>query len=122
MEHRLGTRHAVDLDVYLRTYGSTVSAKGRVKDLSVSGAFVTTQLPCRALLQVAVQIVPASRLRRNCAPVEGLIARVTAAGIAVEWDELQPELLTQFLPPPGLLMPLGQMDDQRHPHRKRSTR
>jgi hypothetical protein len=97
MEHRLGTRHAVDLEVYLRTWGATVSAKGRLKDLSVSGAFVTTQLPCRALLHVALQIVPARQLRRNCAPVEGLIARVAADGIGVEWDELQPELLTQFL-------------------------
>jgi hypothetical protein len=97
MEHRLGTRHAVDLEVYLRTWGSTVSAKARVKDLSVSGAFVTTQLPCRALLHVAVQIVPARHLRRNCASVEGLIARIAPDGIGVEWDELQPELLTQFL-------------------------
>jgi hypothetical protein len=97
MEHRLGTRHTIDLEVYLRTWGSTVSAKGRLKDLSVSGAFVTTQLPCQALLHVALQIVPARQLRRNCAPVEGLIARVAADGIGVEWDELQPELLTQFL-------------------------
>ena len=66
MEHRLGTRHAVDLEVYLRTWGATVSGKGRVKDLSVSGAFVTTQLPCRALLHVAVQIVPTRHLRRRC--------------------------------------------------------
>jgi hypothetical protein len=97
MEHRLGTRHAIDLDVYLRTWGSTVSAEGRLKDLSVSGAFVTTQLPCRPLLHIAVQIVPAGHLRRSCIPVEGLIARVAADGIAVEWDELQPQLLAQFL-------------------------
>jgi hypothetical protein len=97
MEHRLGTRHAIDLEVYLRTWGSTVSAKGRLKDLSVSGAFVTTLLPCQAMLHIAVQIVPGGQLRRNCVPVEGLITRVAAEGIGVEWDELQPELLTQFL-------------------------
>ena len=97
MEHRLGTRHAVELDVYLRTWGSTVSAKGRLKDLSVSGAFVATQLPCRAFLHIAVQIIPKAQSRRSCIPVEGLIARVAADGIGVEWDELQPELLAQFL-------------------------
>jgi hypothetical protein len=97
MEHRLGTRHAIDLDVYLRTWGSTVSAKGRLKDFSVSGAFVATQLPCRTYLHIAVQIVPQAQSRRSCVPVEGLIARVAADGIGVEWDELQPELLTQFL-------------------------
>jgi hypothetical protein len=97
MEHRLGTRHAIDLEVFLRTWGSTVSARGRLRDLSVSGAFVTTQLPCRPLLHVAVQVVPKGHLRRSCIPVEGLITRVAADGIAVEWDELQPELITQFL-------------------------
>jgi hypothetical protein len=97
MEHRLGTRHAIDLEVYLRTWGSTVSAKGRLKDLSVSGAFVTTQLPCQPMLHIAVQIVPISHSRRNCVPVEGLITRVAADGIGVEWDELQPELVARFL-------------------------
>jgi hypothetical protein len=97
MEHRLGTRHAIDLEVYLRTWGSTVSARGRLKDLSVSGAFIVTQLPCRQFLQVAVQMVPAGQLRRNCVPVEGLITRVTEEGIGIEWEELQPELLTQFV-------------------------
>jgi PilZ domain len=104
MEHRLGTRHAIDLEVYLRTWGSTVSARGRLKDLSVSGAFVTTQLPCQPLLHVAVQIVPRAQSRRNGISVEGLITRVAADGIGVEWDELQPELLTQFL----LLEPAGE--------------
>lgn len=102
MEHRLGTRHTIDLDVYLRTWGATVSAKGRLKDLSVSGAFVATQLPCRPLLHIAVQLVPGGHLRRSCVPVEGLIVRVAEDGIGVEWDELQPQLLTQFLlVPPG---------------------
>jgi PilZ domain len=97
MEHRLGTRYALDLDVYLRTWGATVSATGRLKDLSVSGAFVATQLPCQPLLHVAVQVIPRGHSRRSCIPVEGLIVRVAADGIGVEWDELQPQLLTQFL-------------------------
>ncbi len=97
MEHRLGTRHAIDLEVYLRTWGSTVSARGRLKDLSVSGAFVTTQLPCQPLLHVAVQVVSMGQTRRNCVPVEGVITRVAGDGIGVEWDELQPELLARFI-------------------------
>jgi hypothetical protein len=97
MEHRLGTRHTIDLEVFLRTWGSTVSARGRLKDLSVSGAFVTTELPCQPLLHVAVQIISMAQSRRNCVPVEGLITRVAADGIGVEWDELQPELLASFI-------------------------
>ena len=97
MEHRLGSRHAIDLDVYLRTWGSTVSAKGRLRDLSVSGALVATQLPCRPLLHVTVQIVHAGRSRRNGMSIEGLIVRLEEGGIGIEWDELQPELLTQLL-------------------------
>jgi hypothetical protein len=98
MEHRLGTRHAIDLAVYLRTWGSTVSAKGRLKDLSVSGAFIATQLPCRPLLQVSVLIIPDARTRRNNPPVEGLIVRLADGGIAIEWEDLQPQLLMQVLP------------------------
>lgn len=97
MEHRLGTRHAIDLEVYLRTWGSTVSTRGRLKDLSVSGAFVATGLPCRPWLHVTAQIVLAGQSRRNCVPVEGLIVRLAENGIGVEWDELQPKLLTQFI-------------------------
>jgi hypothetical protein len=98
MEHRLGTRHAIDLAVYLRTWGSTVSATGRLKDLSVSGAFVATQLPCRTLLQVSVLIVPDGRSRRSSPVAEGLIVRLADDGIAIEWDDLQPQLLMQLLP------------------------
>ncbi len=97
MEHRLGTRHAIDLEVYLRAWGSTVSARGRLRDLSVSGAFVATQLPCRPLLHIAVQIVPVGQTRRNSLPAEGLIVRLGEDGIGIEWDELQPQLLSQLI-------------------------
>jgi hypothetical protein len=97
MEHRLGSRHAIELEVYLRMWGSTVSAKGRLLDLSVSGAFVATRLPCRPLLHVTVQIVPEGRTRRNGMAVEGLIVRLAEGGIGIEWDELQPELLSQLI-------------------------
>jgi PilZ domain len=100
MEHRLGTRHAIDLEVYLRTWGSRVSARGRLRDLSVSGAFVATQLPCRPLLHIAVQIVPVGQTRRNSLPAEGLIVRLgeDGIGIGIEWDELEPQLLSQLIP------------------------
>src|ERR1700754_1920 len=90
MEHRLGSRHATDLDVYLRTWGSTVSARGRLRDLSVSGAFISTLLPCRPLLQVTVQIALEGRQRRNAPLFEGQIVRLDQGGIGIEWAELQP--------------------------------
>ncbi len=97
MEHRLGSRHATDVDVYLRTWGSTVSARGRLTDLSVSGAFISTSLPCRPLLHVTVQIALDGRPRRNGTVLEGQIVRLAEGGIGIEWDELQPELVAQFL-------------------------
>ncbi len=97
MEHRLGSRHAADLDVYLRTWGSTVSARGRLRDLSVSGAFISTRLPCRPLLHVTVQIPLEGRPRRNAPLFEGQIVRVNHEGIGVEWAELQPELVAQLM-------------------------
>jgi hypothetical protein len=97
MEHRLGSRHATDVDVYLRTWGSTVSARGRLKDLSVSGAFISTLLPCRPLLHVTVQVVPEGRPRRSGPSLEGQIVRLAADGIGIEWAELQPELVAQLV-------------------------
>src|ERR1700710_2996203 len=96
MEHRLGSRHATDVRVYLRTWGSTVSAKGHLKDLSVSGAFVSALLPCRPLLHVTVQIAPEGRPRRNATSLEGQIVRLAEGGIGIEWNELQPELVARF--------------------------
>jgi len=97
MEHRLGSRHVTDVDVYLRTWGSTVSARGRLRDLSVSGAFISTLLPCRPLLHVTVQVVPEGRSRRSGPLLEGQIVRVAAEGIGIEWAELQPELVAQLV-------------------------
>jgi hypothetical protein len=97
MEHRLGTRHATDLDVYLRTWGSTVSARGRLRDVSVSGAFIATLLPCRPLLHVTVQIALEGRSRRNAPLFEGQIVRLDQGGIGLEWDELQPELVARLI-------------------------
>ncbi len=97
MEHRLGSRHAIDLDVYLRTWGSTVSARGRLKDLSVSGAFISTQLPCRPLLQVTIQIPLEGQRRRNAPLFEAQIVRLAEGGIGIEWAELQPELVARCL-------------------------
>jgi hypothetical protein len=97
MEHRLGTRHSIDLAVHLQTWGSKVWAKGRLRDLSVSGAFIETELPCRPLLHLCVQISPSSRSRQDHASIEGTIVRVTDSGIGIEWGELTPELVARFI-------------------------
>lgn len=97
MEHRLGTRHTTDVDVYLRTWGSTVSARGRLKDLSVSGALIATSLHCRPLLHVTVQIALQGRSRRTGPSLDGQIVRLTNGGIGIEWAELQPELVAQLV-------------------------
>jgi PilZ domain len=97
MEHRLGSRHAADLDVYLRTWGSTVSARGRLRDVSVSGAFIATRLPCRPLLHVTVQIPLEGQQRRNAPLFEGQIVRLDESGIGIEWAELQPELVARLM-------------------------
>jgi len=97
MEHRLGSRHATDVNVYLRTWGSTVSARGRLRDLSVSGAFISTLLPCRPLLHVTVQIALEGRPRRNAPLFEGQIVRLDQGGIGIEWAELQPELVARLI-------------------------
>jgi hypothetical protein len=96
MEHRWGTR------IDLNTAGAVVAPDGReetcmVRNASVSGAFLETELRVPVLSRVYVR--PAQRPGQK---LEGCVVRADKNGLGVEW--LQPgvrpvsSLLPRFLP------------------------
>jgi hypothetical protein len=93
MEHRYGTRYRVDLGVHLHAYRQTLSAVGRLREVSVSGGVVTTTLPVRplAFISLRVQIAGSTQLE-----IEGQVVRRTAMGVAIEWTNYAPELVQLF--------------------------
>ena len=91
MEHRWGERLKVELPVRIWTaYG--VVGSGRVLDLSVSGAFIATELPVALLspLNVIFQR-PRSQLSSPSATYVAHVARKTARGIGIEWFDFASE-------------------------------
>ena len=100
MEHRWGERRKVSLPVRVRTPFGVIGV-GRVLDLSVSGAFITTTLPVRLFSRVEISVQGERSGRRAAAVGRGAInrskakatfaaqvVRIDDAGFAVEWQEL----------------------------------
>jgi hypothetical protein len=97
MEHRCGNRMAIDLPVRISTAGFT--GTGVLRNLSSSGAFVETSLPLEPLSMVRVE-VPRGGLRGSGgADARGLVVRVDAAGVGIEWCEVAPVLLSELSQP-----------------------
>ena len=90
MEHRWGQRWEVEKSVQLRTRGGVV-ARGRLCNVSISGAFVESTLPVRLLSYVQVHFATELMSRRTNLSIEGQVVRRSAEGFAVEWCEFAPE-------------------------------
>jgi hypothetical protein len=87
MEHRWGERLSLWADVRVHYCGE--SADGRVRDASLSGAYVETplRLPsyCRIELEFHGVAIPACVVRQN------------ATGVGVEWCEFAPSAIIRTL-------------------------
>jgi hypothetical protein len=85
MEHRWGCRVPCSLCVRLSA-GAKVSGAGRLRDVSMSGAFIETALDLPQFAQVELAVV------RDDPPREitmmASVVRVERDGIAVEWCEM----------------------------------
>jgi hypothetical protein len=96
MEHRWGQRFAVDLPIRMNVplLGETHS---RLTNLSLSGAFITTQMNVRVLsrLQVFIEI-PGDALQ-DMASIAAFVARKSDHGIGVEWCEFAPAVVAKLL-------------------------
>lgn len=96
MEHRWGQRVPVGMKVRLSCLPYSIGA-GRLRDISVSGAFIETNLsvPLLARVHLEVDLPFAGRTRKHSIP--GHVARDAEDGIGIEWLELAPPAVAELL-------------------------
>lgn len=83
MEHRWGVRRPCRARVVVSA-GGDVTGTARLRDISLSGAFLETQLPLVPFSQIAVAVLNADGSRH---PVEltASVVRTTPDGVGIEW-------------------------------------
>ena len=100
MEHRWGHRHETNRFVRLRLRNG-LKGFGRIRDVSISGAWITTKLPATLLAYVYVGFTAMRRGRKTVAHVEGLVVRIANQGFGIEWCEFgHPAVLAILLARP----------------------
>jgi hypothetical protein len=90
MEHRWGQRWDVERSITIRTRGG-LAARGCVRNVSISGAFIASPLPVRLLSYVQVHFVAEQGAHRVNRSIDGQVVRRAADGFAVEWCEFAPD-------------------------------
>ena len=93
MEHRWGQRMPIDLPVRLIATPGAIGT-GRIRDASVTGAFVQTNLRLPVFTRVQIESVApnASDVRR----LPAYVTRTNVDGIGIEWCDLAPAILDEF--------------------------
>jgi hypothetical protein len=111
MEHRWGQRFSVDIPVHLGCRPAAIGL-GRIRDLSMSGAYVTTALRPALFAHVEVTLdFDGSTQPRS---LTGFVVRHDADGVGVEWGQFgtaQIAALLQYFAP-AQLAPLEVALDQ----------
>ncbi len=80
MEHRWGARQATDVRVeFVAVPGGT--GAGRLLDVSMTGAYMSTQVPLRLLS--LVHLTPAARPGADA--MTAYVVRCDATGVGLEW-------------------------------------
>lgn len=86
MEHRWGRRADTAIDASL--FGHPwAQARGCIRDLSMTGAFVQTRLPLPPLTQLDIELHLWSPNGRKAHRVAASVVRTTSEGLGVEWCE-----------------------------------
>jgi hypothetical protein len=96
MEHRWGQRVPVDMDVRLVARPSAIGA-GRLRDISVSGAFVQTRLTVPLLARIHVEVTLNLRHGAETHDIPAYVVRSGADGVGIEWCELAPDAVVHIL-------------------------
>jgi hypothetical protein len=96
MEHRWGQRIALDLPVRLKARPLALGV-GRVRNLSLSGAWVGTELMLAPGTLVHLSVELSGLAIEAAAAVEACVVRCEGTGIGVEWCELAPAAVLQWL-------------------------
>jgi hypothetical protein len=113
MEHRWGHRRDIDRSVHLATRSGLV-ARGRLTNVSISGAFLESPLPVSLFSYVQIQFNAMLNGRRTATAVEGQVVRKDATGFALEWCEFAPEAVRALV-----MVPPFRMAEPPHLHTER---
>jgi hypothetical protein len=97
MEHRYGVRYPSAIDVLVRSDAGRLAARGRLLDVSISGAFVYTSLSVAPLLSITLEVISMVNSVRRWKPIEAQVIRRTDSGLGIEWKELTPAALSQLV-------------------------
>lgn len=99
MEHRWGHRHEISRAVHLGTR-SGLAARGRITNVSISGAFVVSPLPLSLFTYVEMQFTAMVNGKRARMTVEGQVVRKEGRGFGIEWCEFAPEAVRALVTVP----------------------
>ena len=97
MEHRYGVRYLSAIDVFVRSQSGQLVAKGRLLDVSISGAFVSTSLSIAPLSSITIEVLAVTASARRFKSIEAHVIRRTDNGLGIEWKELTPSALSQLV-------------------------
>jgi hypothetical protein len=99
MEHRWGHRREISRTVHVGTR-SGPAARGRISNVSISGAFVVSPLPVSLFSYVEIQFTGMVNGKRTTLTVEGQVVRKEATGFGLEWCEFAPEAVRSLVTVP----------------------
>lgn len=113
MEHRWGQRIPIDVPVQLVLSCGSIGC-GRLRDVSITGAFVQTHssLPLLSLVDIEPQME--SRGGRRMQSLPACVVRKDSTGVGLEWTEPSTHVLESILRPrarPTTALPFDGHDD-----------
>jgi hypothetical protein len=85
-------RHAADLRVYLLARSGALSATGYLREFSLSGGLVQSDLPAGDLSSICIRFPRAYKLPR----LTGHVIRRSGRGLAIEWTEYATNLVRKL--------------------------
>jgi hypothetical protein len=86
MEHRWGERIACGTPVSL-VLDAGAAHDGRMRDVSMSGAFIETSTPFPPLARVTLSVSASAAGRGAGLDIDALVVRVAPDGVGIEWCE-----------------------------------
>ena len=95
-EHRWGERHEVNFPILVDAGTEAKGGKGWVRNLSLSGAFVTSDCDWRlnTLIEVGIRMPPPST---RITIVRAIVSRKLKDGVGIEWYEFAPKVIKDLL-------------------------
>jgi hypothetical protein len=96
MEHRCGQRHLCALDVRLVCWPATIGV-GVMRNMSISGVYIETQLEVQPLSRVRVNVELPSKEGARKFAIAACVVRTDGRGIGMEWVDMEAAGIREIL-------------------------